>query len=238
MQEQGRQESHAELETYKRLAAEAATALVRPGMLLGIGSGSTAAYMIRALARRLQDGLQIVGAVPTSRASEELARSLGIPLTDLDSHPQLDLAIDGADELDGELNLIKGGGGALLREKIVASCARRFVVIADVTKRVSRLGLRMPLPVEVVPFAATPVRRRLEALGASVQLRERAGRVFVTDNGNVVLDCSFAGGIAQPAELDGDIHQVVGVVESGLFLHMAQQALLGGPDGVSVVGTG
>src|SRR5260370_22804673 len=155
---------------WKRIAGEAAVEFIEAGMVIGIGSGSTAAYMIQALARRLQAGLKIVGAVPTSEATEQLARSLGIPLTDLDTYPELDLAIYGADEVDGHLNLIKGGGGALLREKIVASAARRFVVIADVTKQVTQLGLKAALPVEVIPFALTPVSRRLQALGTSVLL--------------------------------------------------------------------
>src|SRR5215472_17240589 len=148
-------------DTWKRLAGEAAANLIEDGMLLGLGSGSTAKQMIIALGSRIQQGLRIAGAVPTSQATEELARNLGIPLTDLDTHPVLDLAIDGADEIDGQLRLIKGGGGALLREKIVATSSRRFIVIGDTTKLVSRLGQTAPLPVEVIPFAITPVRRRL-----------------------------------------------------------------------------
>src|SRR6266567_8241194 len=209
---------------WKRIAGEAA-------MVIGIGSGSTAAYMIQALARRLQAGLKIVGAVPTSEATEQLARSLGIPLTDLDTYPELDLAIDGADEVDNHLNLIKGGGGALLREKIVASASRRFIVIADVTKLVTQLGSSAVLPVETIPFAVTPVSRRLHALGASVQLRTRSNQVFLTDNGNVILDCSFAGGITDPADLESRIWRIVGVVETGLFLNMAERVVIGGPEG-------
>src|SRR5215472_15130575 len=151
---------------WKRIAGEAAVEFIEPGMLIGIGSGSTASYMIQALARHIQAGLNIVGAVSTSAATEQLARSLGIPLTDLDTYPELDLAIDGADEVDTHLNLIKGGGGALLREKIVASVSRRFIVIADVTKLVPQLGRSAVLPVVTIPFAVTPVSRRLHALGA------------------------------------------------------------------------
>ena len=154
--------------TWKRLAGEAAANLIEDGMLLGLGSGSTAKHMVIALGQRIQQGLRIAGAVPTSHATEELARNFGIPLTDLDAHPVLDLAIDGADEIDGQLRLIKGGGGALLREKIVASTARRFIVIVDATKQVARLGQTAPLPVETVPLAVTPVSKRLEALGAEV----------------------------------------------------------------------
>ena len=219
-------------DTWKRLAGDASAALIEPGMVIGIGTGSTAAYMIQALARRIQAGLHIVGAVPTSEATEQLARSLGIPLTDLDTYPELDLALDGADEIDGHLNLIKGGGGALLREKIVASAARRFIVIADVTKQVTQLGLKAALPVEVIPFALTPVSRRLQALGASVQLRQQSIQPFRTDNGNLILDCSFANGIVDPVDLHVRIRSIVGVVETGLFLNMAEQALIGGPEGV------
>ncbi len=216
---------------WKRIAGEAAVEFIEAGMVIGIGTGSTASYMIQALARRLQAGLNIVGAVPTSEATEQLARSLGIPLTDLDTYPELDLAIDGADEVDTRLNLIKGGGGALLREKIVASASRRFIVIADVTKLVTQLGSSAVLPVETIPFAVTPVSRRLHALGASVQLRTRSNQVSLTDNGNVILDCSFVGGITDPADLESRIRRIVGVVETGLFLNMAERAVIGGPEG-------
>jgi len=222
-------------DTWKQLAGEAAAKLVEDGMVLGLGSGSTAVYLVNALARRIQQGLHIIGAVPTSQATAQLASSLGIRITDLDTHPELDLAIDGADEIDSQLRLIKGGGGALLREKIVASAAHRFIVIADATKQVTQLGLKMPLPVETIPFAATPVRKRLEALGASVQLRHLAGQVFITDNGNVILDCTFPNGITDPADLDTSIHSIVGVVETGLFLHMATQAIIGGLEGITIL---
>src|SRR5437588_9771602 len=145
---------------WKRLAGETAVTFIEDGMVIGLGSGTTANQMIYALGRRIQEGLRITGAVATSHTSEDLARKLGIPLTDLDIHPVLDLDIDGADEIDQQLRLIKGGGGALLREKIVASSAQRFVVIADATKRVALLGQNSPLPVETVPFAATPVIKR------------------------------------------------------------------------------
>ncbi len=222
-------------DTWKRLAGEAAAELIETGMVIGLGTGSTVAYLIQALARRIQHGLQIVGAVPTSHSTEHLARSLGIPLTKLDIHPELDLAIDGADEIDSELHLIKGGGGALLREKIVATVARRFVVIGDITKQVPQLGHHFPLPIEVVPFAATPVSRRLQALGASVQLRQKANQVYITDNSNIILDCFFANGIPDPEDLNARIRAIVGVVETGLFLHMTQQVIIGGPEGVKLL---
>jgi ribose 5-phosphate isomerase A len=222
-------------DTWKHLAGEAAAQLIEDGMVIGIGSGSTSAQFIYALARRIQAGLKIVGAVPTSLATEQLANSLNIPLTDLDTYPELDLSIDGADEIDPQLNLIKGGGGALLREKIVASCSRRFVVIADVTKLVSELNHHTPLPIEVVPIAVTPVRRHIEALGASVQERQLGPNVYHTDNGNVILDCTFADGIPDPVEMQQRLRSIVGVVETGLFLYMAQQAIIGGPDGVKIL---
>lgn len=224
-----------EQDIWKRLAGEAAANLIEDGIVLGLGSGTTATQMIYALGRRVQEGLRITGAVASSHASEELARKLGIPLTDLNTHPSLDLAIDGADEIDGKLRLIKGGGGALLHEKIVASSARRFIVIGDATKQVARLGQHTPLPVEVVPFAATPVTKRLEALGASVRLRQSGDSVFITENCNVILDCSFADGIADPADLEARIRRIVGVVEIGLFLNMAERAIIGGPEGVQVL---
>src|SRR6266516_3580972 len=226
---------HSPQETWKQMAGEAAVQLVKDGMLLGLGTGTTAAYVLYALSRRIAAGLHIVGGVPTSDATQQLARSLNIPLTTLDEHPELDLTIDGTDEIDGQLNLIKGGGGALLREKIVASAARRFVVIADITKQVTVLGTHMPLPVEVIPFGVTPVRKRIEALGATVQMRRLGDQVFITDNGNVILDCTFASGIPDPITMEQRIRSIVGVVETGLFLHMEAQAIIGGPDGVKVV---
>jgi ribose 5-phosphate isomerase A len=220
---------------WKHLAGETAVTFIEDGMVIGLGSGTTATQMIYALGRRMQEGLRITGAVATSHASEDLARKLGIPLTDLDTHPVLDLDIDGADEIDDQLRLIKGGGGALLREKIVASSARRFIVIGDATKRVVQFGQNFPLPVEVVPFAATPVIKRLETLGATAQLRRSGDKVFFTENCNFILDCSFVNGIADPEELDARIHSIVGVVETGFFLHMAEKAIIGGPEGITIL---
>src|SRR6266480_3356848 len=228
-------QENAQQDNSKRLVGEAAAQLVEDGMVLGLGTGSTAAHLLYALAQRIQQGLRIIGGVPTSKATEELARKLGIPLTTLDAHPELDLAIDGADEIDRQLCLIKGGGGALLREKIVASAARRFVVVGDVTKQVLLLGAHFPLPVEIVPFALPLVRRRLEALEAIVQLRYKEDQVFVTDNGNMILDCSFPGGIREPEELQTQLKSIAGVVETGLFLNMTERAIIGGPEGVKEV---
>ena len=222
-------------DTWKQMVGVAAARLVEDGMVIGLGSGSTAVQLTYALAQRIQEGLRIVGAVPTSKATAQLALQLGIPLTTLDIHPELDIDIDGADEIDSTLGLIKGGGGALLREKIVATAASRFVVIADITKQVSILGQTMPLPVEIVPFALPLVRKRLAALGASVMLRQMGERVFVTDNSNFILDCTFPAGIPDAAALQASIKSIVGVVETGLFLHMTELALIGGPEGVKVV---
>ena len=224
---------HTQQNSWKQLAAEAAVELVGADMLIGLGTGSTSTYFIQALGRRIQQGLRIAGAVCTSHATEQLAHSLGIPLTTLDEHPELDLAIDGSDEIDGQLRLIKGGGGALLREKIVASAARRFIIIGDVTKQVSYLGQHFPLPIEVVPFALTPVRRRLDALGARAQLRLQAGQPYVTENSNAILDCSFAQGIPDPDNLNARLRAIVGVVETGLFINIAHQAIIGGPGGLT-----
>lgn len=219
-------------DTYKQQVGTAAAQLVEPGMVIGLGSGSTAAFLVQALAERLRQGLTIRGAVPTSQATAQLASSLGIPLVSLDTHPTLDLAIDGADEIDPQLNLIKGAGGALLREKVVATAARQFVVISDSSKLVTHLGEHFALPVEIVPFALTPVRQWLERLGASVEPRMHAGQLFVTDNQNIILDCRFPNGIPDPMDLQTRIRAIVGVVEHGLFLGIAQRALVAGPTGL------
>ncbi len=219
-------------DAYKKSVGVAAANLVEANMVLGLGTGSTAAFLVRALAERMQHGLSIKGAVPTSEGTARLARSLGIPLLSLDTHPTLDLAIDGADEIDPQLNLIKGGGGALFREKVVASSARRFVVISHFAKLVPRLGTNFVLPVEVLPFAQNPVRLRLTALGAEVKPRMQGDQLFITDNQNVILDCAFPDAIANPAALQTAIRSIVGVVEHGLFLGMTHQALIAGPQGL------
>jgi len=226
-------------DTWKALVGEAAAQLVEEGMVIGLGTGSTASQFIYALGRRVQGGLHIVGAAASSQASQDLAASLGIPITNLDTHPELDLYIDGADEIDPQLRLIKGAGGALLREKIMAAAARRFVAIGDESKLVDQLGHRYPLPVEVCPFAATPVRKQLAALPASVQLRlKKDGEVFMTENSNIIFDLTFPDGISDPVELDERIQHIVGVVETGLFLQMAQSVLIGGVKGVETLSWG
>ena len=214
----------------KENAARAAVEMVEDGMRLGLGTGSTANFMLWFLAERVREGLNVVG-VPTSERTTARARQLGIPLTSLDQTPELDLCIDGADEFDPDLNLIKGGGGALLREKIVASAAKRFVVIADASKRVACLGA-YPLPVEIVPLAAVPLATRLTALGANVSLRQKEdGSAFISDEGNYIVDCAF-GEIADPPALAARLSGFAGVVEHGLFCGMADVVLVGTADGV------
>lgn len=215
----------------KREAALKALALVQPGMTLGLGTGSTAAHFVRGLGERMKEGLQIAGAVATSEATAALARAAGVPLLEPGPDTRFDLAVDGADEIDPALTLIKGGGGALLREKIVAAAAARFVVIADAGKRVPRLG-RFPLPVEVTPFAwALTARKVAEALRAAgcgrdiLSLRQKDGAAFITDGGNYILDCQ-ASEIPNPQALAALLDATPGVVEHGLFIGLAHEAIV------------
>jgi ribose 5-phosphate isomerase A len=226
----------ANLEQYKQQAAARALDEVQSGMALGLGSGSTARYLVLGLAERLRDGrLRDIIGVPTSDATAALARQHGVPLATLDTQPVLDLAMDGADEIDPQLNLIKGLGGALLREKIVACSARRFVIVADDTKLVTQLGQRAPLPVEVVPFGQALAERRLRELGATPVLRRAGdGTVYRTDQGNIILDCRFAS-LADPASIGVAVRAIPGVVEHGLFISMAAAAYVAGAQGVAVI---
>jgi ribose 5-phosphate isomerase A len=212
-------------EQEKQVAARESLKFVADGQVVGLGTGTTATYAIRFLGERVRAGLRIRG-VASSVHSEELAASLGILLTTLGEAYEIDVTIDGADEIDPDLQLIKGGGGALLREKIVASASHKFVVIADSSKRMPVLG-QCPLPVEVVPFAEALIARRITALGASVALRrDHYGEPFVTDGGHHLLDCSF-GAIADPFALSQKLRDMPGVVEHGLFLNMADVVLIG-----------
>ena len=206
-----------------------ALALIPDGSALGLGTGRAAAAFVEALAVKVRAGLRVVG-VPTSEATAELARRLGVPLTTLDETPELDFAIDGADEVDPYGDLIKGYGGALVRERIVAGAARRFVVLVGSEKLVPALGSRGKLPVEIVPFARGPVSRRLLTLGLRPELRQRDGRPVVTDNGDWILDCGV-GVLSDPACLEADLRATPGVVGGGLFLGMAPTVLVLGPDG-------
>src|SRR5215468_10363542 len=216
----------------KRAAAEAGVELVQDGMIVGLGTGSTAAFAVEALARRHRHGLRFLG-ISTSERTAAQARAAGIPLSSFAEHRQIDLTIDGADEVErGTLNLIKGLGGALLREKIVAAASRQLAIVVDRTKLVDRLGIRAPVPVEVVPFGLEATQAALEVLGASARLRWKApGEPFITDGGNRILDCRF-GPISDPGRLEQRIGGVVGVVESGLFISRAGPVFVGDATGV------
>ncbi len=217
----------------KRAAGEAAAALVADGMRLGLGTGSTVHYVLQALGARVRDGLAI-RCIGTSLRTEREAHALGIPITDFTELDGLDLAIDGADEVErGTLRLIKGLGGALLREKIVAQSAARFVVVADASKLVDTLGARAPLPVEVVAFAHEQTARRIAALGGRPVLRAAGGQAFVTDGGNHIYDCAGFAPIRDPFTLARRLRAISGVVETGLFLETAELALIGGADRVT-----
>ena len=218
----------------KLLAAKRAVEFIEDGMAVGLGTGTTATLFIRELGKRVADGLRI-RAIATSDASRDLARELGIPITTFAETPVLDINVDGADEVAPGLALIKGGGGAHLREKIVASAAKKFIVVADATKVVPQLG-RFPLPVEVIQLALPLVERRLQALGLHPTLRPARnaagpGNPWITDEGNVILDC-HCGAIPDPGKTAAEIRAIIGVVEHGLFLHMATLALVAGEDGV------
>jgi ribose 5-phosphate isomerase A len=212
-------------EREKQAAARRSLEYVRDGYVVGLGTGSTASYAIRFLGEMVRTGLRI-RAIPTSENSRDLAVSLGIPLTTLEDCSEIDVTIDGADEISPALELIKGGGGALLREKIVASASGKIVIIADSTKQVQVLG-KFPLPVEVVPFAETLLAKRIASLGASVVLRkDPLGQPVLTEEGHHLLDCSF-GKIPDPKRLATDLKNMPGVVEHGLFLDLADVVLIG-----------
>jgi len=212
-------------ENEKELAGRSAAQLVRDGEIVGLGTGSTAYFAVIALGERVKAGLKITG-IPTSIATGELAQKLGIPLTTLAQNPVIDIVIDGADEIDPHLNLIKGGGGAHLREKVIASASKKMIVIADSTKVVDYLG-KFPLPVEIIDFGRPVVERKIAALGASIKQRTcKDGSPYITDNGNPILDCTF-GKIADPPALAATLSAIAGVVEHGLFINLAKLVLVG-----------
>ncbi len=221
-------------EEYKRMAAEAAVEAVKPGMVVGLGTGSTANYAITRLAKLLKSGelTDIVG-IPSSVPTNDLASSLGIPLSTFADHAKIDITIDGADEVDPDLNLIKGGGGALLQEKILAQASLRVVIIVDEGKLSDKLGTRFPLPVEVVPFGLHTEKRFLEGLGAKVTLRENViAKPFRTDHRNLILDADF-GPIEDVRALAEKLEHRAGVVEHGLFLGIATEVVVGGKNGIT-----
>lgn len=217
----------------KEKAAAAAVARVQDGMVLGLGTGSTTRYAIQGIARLVEEGHEILG-VPTSQATADLAASMGIPLTSLEEHPRLDLTIDGADEVDPQLRLIKGMGGALAREKLVALASERVFIIVDEGKRVDVLGTRTPVPVEVLPFGWHGTQGRLEALGSTPVLRGGDAAPFVSDNGNYIVDARFPP-LEAPEELADRIKALTGVVEHGLFLGVADRVFVAGSGGVDVL---
>src|SRR6187399_3414296 len=228
-----------DVEAQKRQAAALAVEWVRPGMRLGLGTGSTARHFVELLAERVRGGLKVVS-VPTSETTRADAERLGVPLTTLDETPELDMTVDGADEIGPDLTLIKGGGGALLREKIVAAASARMIVIADESKYVGTLG-RFPLPIEVVPFGVAAIQRSIEAAikrvqkaGSLVIRQSKNGHPFVTDGGHWIIDAEL-GRIDDPAALAHALAAVPGVVEHGLFIGLADTAIIGGPAGVKVV---
>jgi ribose 5-phosphate isomerase A len=227
-------------EALKRLAAERAAEWIREGITLGLGTGSTVKHLLDVIAERRAAGdWREVVCVPTSLDTERRAGALGIPLATLAQRPHIDLTIDGADEVDDRLRLIKGLGAALLREKIVAAASRQLVIVADESKRVSRLGTRAPLPVEVDPFGEPIQPDWLRALGCEPVLRrDAAGEPVVTDGGNHILDCRFPQGIADPEALEARLAARPGIVECGLFLGMASAAVIAGADGVEVMHAG
>ena len=224
------------VEVLKRQAGERAAEFIQSGMVLGLGSGSTAIFATRRIAQRLDSGsLRDILAVPTSLATEAAAIELGIPLTTLAEQPRIDITIDGADEVDADFNLIKGGGGALLREKIVAQASERLVIVVDDSKLVERLGTSWAVPVEVIPFGWESQAAYLESLGAAPKLRMAGGRAYRTDQGNIILDSDF-GLIADAAELARQIRARAGIVEHGLFIDMARDVVAAGADGLRQLG--
>lgn len=214
----------------KRLAARSALDEVRNGMVVGLGTGSTAAHFIRELGELVRSGLTIT-AIPTSESSRQLAEQVGIVLTTFEKAPVIDVTVDGADEVSPDLDLIKGLGGALVREKIVAHASKRVVIIVDEAKLVDQLGKRTPIPVEVIPLSVDLVARQLKAWGGEAPVRKKDGRVFVSDNGNHVIDWNH-GVIDDPAGLEKRIKLITGVVDSGLFSRVANAVISAGPSGI------
>ena len=217
----------------KEMAAREAVKQVKDGMVVGLGSGSTASIAIRLLGEKVKQGWKIVG-VPTSRDSETLGRTVGIPIGELKDYHAVDVTIDGADEVDPNLNLIKGLGGALVREKIVASVTKMEIIIVDESKLVDFLCQKAPLPVEIVRFASESTLRRLEKFGCVPKLREKNGMTFITDNGNLIADCKFSR-IDNPRKMESDLNLVPGVVDNGLFVGLAHKVIVASKDGVRTI---
>ena len=230
------------IERLKQQAGEMAATYVESGMVVGLGTGSTAVFAVRAIGQMLQDGrLHNVIGIPTSEETRREAERLGIPLTNFDDHPVIDITIDGADEIDPNFDLIKGLGAALLREKIVATASKQMIVVIDDRKLVDKLATRAPVPVEVIPFARQPVEVYLKSLGARPILRldwETKQNIVITDENNIILDCWFDGGLDNPVAMGQAIRSQPGVVEHGLFFNLATRAIVAAPDGIQILERG
>lgn len=218
------------MDDLKRQAAIAALDAVKDGMIVGLGTGSTASYFIRELGLRVGEGLRIHG-IPTSEASHNLATEVGVPLVTLRESPIVDVTVDGADEVSDSLDLIKGLGGALVREKVIAHASKHVIIVVDETKLSARLGQKVPVPVEVVPFAVDVVRAQLTLWGGEPKLREKEGKPFTSDNGNLILDW-WHGSIDQPWALEKQIKGVTGVVDSGIFANVASEVIAATSTGI------
>lgn len=218
---------------YKKQAAESAVDFIENRMTIGLGTGSTVRYALEKIATLVKEGqLKNLLGIPSSRKTARLAHKLKIPLTDLQQHPVIDVTIDGADEVDAELNLIKGGGGALLREKVLAQASMRLIIVVDESKLSEQLGTGSPLPVEILPFAWRPEALFIESLGAKVNLRKNnKGNIFRTDQGNYILDCDF-GPIDKPVMLAAQLNKRAGIIEHGLFLGLTSRIIVAGKQGV------
>jgi len=219
----------------KLVAAADAAKLVRDGQVVGLGSGSTAELAILELGKRIkEEGIRVIG-IPTSRKSEAVGRGAGIPISTLDEHDVVDITIDGADEVDPNLDLIKGLGGALLREKLVAGATKKEVIVIDESKLVQQLGTRAPLPVEIIQFSHEHIGRKLASLGCVPKLRLMDEKPFVTDNGNYILDCSFTNGLPDAKSIDSELQSMPGVVETGLFIGVADLVIVGSASGARMM---
>ena len=220
-------------EYQKKIAAEKATSEIRPGMVVGLGTGSTVYYALLKIGTLVKDGLDIVG-IPTSEGTEKIATAQGIPLSTLSTHPKIDLTIDGADEVALRLNLIKGGGAALVREKIIANASQRILIVVDESKCSQVLGTNFPLPVEIIPFGWEATQKAVNRFCGSSTLRGGEEQPLVTDNGNYILDCDFSpvGGITEPAKVEMALNNLPGVVENGIFVNRADKVIVGTASGI------
>ena len=218
----------------KRLAAEKACDYIEDGMIIGLGTGSTVDYALRKIGKMVNEGIKIKG-IPTSFRTKKIAIEEKIPLTSLEDNPEIDLTIDGADEVDSELRLIKGGGGALTREKMIAYYSKKVIIIIDETKVVKMLGIDFSLPVEVVKFGWTSTKEKLKEFNCNVELRKIMNNPYITDNSNYILDCEFDR-IKDPVKLEIDINSIPGVVENGLFIGLADEIIVGSKQGIKTLG--